>query len=285
LGSAQRKTLPRILHWICPAQVMIMRFHHRYPDMIMSQRKLTGKIARERVVMLDIPRPSKKTIEAFLALTDLAGTVSDAMDELGIAGAIPAAVLMPTLPGARMVGPALTIRNIMQSVPPTLGAMERKSKQADLEAHNLAQPGDVIVIEGVAGISSLGGNSAALGKRQGEAGAVVDGATRDVATARRLDYPIWARGVSLITGKWRLETVAINGPVQIGGVPVGPGDLVIADDNGVCFIPRDRIQEVLDRARALSSGEEARNRDVAAGLSISEVANKAYFTKLTTKKK
>lgn len=251
----------------------------------MSQRKLTGKIDRDRIVMLDIPRPSKPVIKAFLALTDLAGTVSDAMDELGIAGAIPAAVLMPTLPGARMAGPALTIRNIMQSVPPTLGAMERKSKQADLEAHNLAQPGDVIVIEGVAGISSLGGNSAALGKRQGEAGAVVDGATRDVATARRLDYPVWARGVSLITGKWRLETVAINGTVQIGGVPVSPGDLVVADDNGVCFIPRDRILEVLDRACALSAGEEARNRDVAAGLSIPEVANKAYFTKLPARKK
>lgn len=243
--------------------------------------QLTGKIARERIVMLDIPRPSRETINAFLALTDLAGTVSDAMDELGISGAIPAAVLAPALPGARMAGPALTIRNIMQSVPPTLGAMERKSKQADLEAHNLAQPGDVIVIEGVAGISSLGGNSAALGKRQGEAGAIVDGATRDVATARRLGYPVWARGVSLITGKWRLETVAINGPVQIAGVPVSPGDLAIADDNGVCFVPRNRIQEVLDRASALSAGEEERNRDVAAGLSIAEVANKAYFRKIT----
>lgn len=91
--------------------------------------------------MFDILRPSKPVIDAFLALTDLAGAVSDAMDELGIAGAIPAAVLMPTLPGARMVGPALTIRNIMHPVPPTLGATERKSKQTDLEAHNLAQPG------------------------------------------------------------------------------------------------------------------------------------------------
>jgi 4-hydroxy-4-methyl-2-oxoglutarate aldolase len=258
---------------------MIARFNH--PDSFtMSQPRLTGKIAPERIAMFDIPRPSRETIDAFLALTDLAGTVSDAMDELGIHGAVPAAVLAPTLPGARMAGPALTIRNIAQSVPPTLGAMERKSKQADLEAHNLARPGDVIVIEGVAGVSSLGGNSATLGKRQGEAGAIVDGATRDVATAQRLGYPIWARGVSLITGKWRLETVAINGPVQIAGVPVNPGDLVVADDNGVCFVPRERIAEVLDRARALSAGEEARSRDVAAGLSIPEVANKAYFRKV-----
>ncbi len=246
----------------------------------MADIQLTGKIARERIVMLDIPRPGKDVIEGFLALTDLAGTVSDAMDELGIHGAIPAATLQPMLPGARMVGPVMTVRNIMQSVPPTLGAMARQSKQADIEAHNLAKVGDVLVIEGVAGISSLGGNSANVGKRQGEAGAIVDGATRDIGTARSIGYPIWARGVSPMTGKWRVETVAINGPVQICGVPVNAGDLVVADDNGVCFIPRMLIAKVLARAQALSAGEEERNRDVAAGLSVVEIANKAYFRKI-----
>lgn len=202
------------------------------------------------------------------------------MYELGIDAAIPAAVLNPMLPGARMVGPAVTVRNIRQSVPPTLGAMERRSKQADLEAHNLAGPGDVIVIEGAVDVSSLGGNSCTLGHRQGEAGAIIDGATRDVETARRLGYPVWARGVSLVTGKWRMETVAINGPVQIAGVPVNAGDLVIGDDNGVCIVPRERVAEVLARAQALSAAEDERARDVAAGMSIPEVANKAYFRKV-----
>ena len=161
--------------------------------------------------------------------------------------------------------------------------MARKSGQADIEAHNLARSGDVLVIEGVAGISSLGGNSANVGNRQGEPGAIVDGATRDVATARSIGYPVWARGVSLITGKWRVETVAINGPVQICGVAVHAGDLAVADDNGVCFIPRQRIAEVLARAQALSAGEEERNRDVAAGMSVVEIANKAYFRKIDSR--
>ena len=243
-------------------------------------KKLIGKIDPARVGLMDIPRPSPEIVSGFLALTDLACTVSDAMDELGMAGAVPAASLAPMLPGARLVGPALTLRNIAQSVPASVGAMARQSKQADMEAHNLAQPGDVLVIEGVAGVSSLGGNSVNIGKRQGEAGAIVDGATRDIATARRLGYPVWARGVSQLTGKWRLETVSINGPVQIAGVPVGPGDLVVADDNGVCFIPRARIAEVLARARALSAGEDERNRDVDAGLSVAEIATKAYFRKI-----
>ncbi len=246
----------------------------------MADKPLTGKIDPRRIVMRDIPRPSRAVIEDFLALTDLAGTVSDAMDELGIDAAIPAGVLHPMLPGARMVGPAVTVRNIRQSVPPTLGAMERKSKQPDLEAHNLAEPGDVIVIEGAVDVSSLGGNSCTLGHRQGEAGAIIDGATRDVETARRLGYPVWARGVSLVTGKWRMETVAINGPVQIAGVPVDAGDLVVADDNGVCIVPRARVAEVLARAQALSAAEDERARDVAAGMSIPDVANKAYFKKI-----
>jgi len=246
----------------------------------MSDRELTGKIAPERIRMFDIPRPDGRSIERFLALTDLAGTVSDAMDELGINGAVPAHVLQPMLPGGRMVGPALTVRNLPQSVPQTLGAMDRRSRQADLEAHNLARPGDVIVLEGVVGVSSLGGNSSTVGKRQGEAGAIVDGSTRDIATSRAIDYPIWARGVSLLTGKWRLETVEINGLVRIAGIQVHPGDLVVADDDGVCFIPRSRVVEVLERAEALSAGEDERRRDVAAGLSIPGIANKPYFRRI-----
>lgn len=245
----------------------------------MSERKLTGKIARECTVLLDIPRPSRDLIEGYLRLTDLAGTVSDAMDELGLAGTIPASVLKPNSLGARMAGPALTVRKIKQIVPHSIGAAKRISKQADIEAHNLARPGDGLVIEGADDILSLGGNSASVGHRQGEVGAIVDGSVRDVETARRLGYPMWVRGVSPITGKWRLETIAINGPVQIAGVPVRPGDNVVADEDGVCVVPHERAAEVLERARQLSQGKDLRAQDVAAGLSVPEVANKSYFRK------
>lgn len=245
-----------------------------------SERTLTGKIARERVLLLELPRPPRKLIEGLLALVDLAGTVSDAMDELGIAGAVPASVLVPRVAGTRVVGPALTVHNIPQAVPAHLGAAQRLSGQADIEAHNLAQAGDVLVLKGADGISSLGGNAVSIGHRQGEIGAIVDGAVRDIETARGLGYGLWSRGVSCITGKWRMETVAINGTVEIAGVPVSAGDIVVADENGVCFLPRARAAEVLERAQALAEGEEARARDVAAGLSVPELANKRYFRPL-----
>jgi len=71
---------------------------------------------------------------------------------------------------------------------------------------------------------------------------------RDIAHSRALGYPVWASDITPVTGKWRLETVEINGPIQIGGVRVAPGDLVVADDTGVCFIPRDVVLEVLEGA-------------------------------------
>jgi regulator of RNase E activity RraA len=91
--------------------------------------------------------------------------------------------------------------------------------------------------------SNMGGISAQTGKRQGEAGAMVFGVIRDVSHSRSVNYPIWSTEVSPVTGKWRLETIEINGDVQVGHIRVSPGDIVVADDSGVCFIPIARAQE------------------------------------------
>ena len=162
------------------------------------------------------------------------------------------------MPGTIMVGPALTIRNILQRIDPLAGARDHVNKMAEFECHNLAQPGDVLVIEGVPNISNMGGNSAQTGKRQGEVGAIVQGGVRDVSHQRAVGYPIWASDITPVTGKWRIEAAEINGPVLIGGVQVHPGDLVVADDTGVCFIPRNKIMEVLEAAEKKARSEDAR---------------------------
>ena len=81
---------------------------------------------------------------------------------------------------------------------------------AEFECHNLALPGDVLVVDGVAGISNMGGISAQIGKRQGEAGSIGSGAVGDIPHARRIDYPMWAIEVTPMTGKWRIEAVEGN---------------------------------------------------------------------------
>jgi 4-hydroxy-4-methyl-2-oxoglutarate aldolase len=237
----------------------------------MTEKKLTGKISRERIRLMETPRPPEDVVEGFRALGDASGIVADVMDELGITGVIGASILKPTIAGACIVGPALTVRNIMQREHVYEAARRHVNKMAEFEAHNLALPGDIVVIDGVAGISNMGGISAQTGKRQGEAGAVVFGGVRDVGHSRRVGYPVWSTEVTPTTGKWRIETVEINGEIVVAGVRVAPGDIVLADDTGVCFIPRDRAAEVLVLARQKLSAEEAKCRAIDSGVAVADL--------------
>ena len=81
--------------------------------------------------------------------------------------------------------------------------------------------------------------------------------------------------MSPITGKWRVETVAINKPVTICGITVNPGDLVLADETGVCFIPRARAADVLARAQRNAAAEKLREEKIAAGAPVPELFSKA----------
>jgi 4-hydroxy-4-methyl-2-oxoglutarate aldolase len=243
----------------------------------MEEKKLTGRIAREKIKLMHVPRPPQGAVAAFLALGDATGIVSDAMDELGIpCGVVGAHVLKPTIPGTVIVGPALTIRNVAQRTDALEGARARVNKMAEHEGHNLATPGDVLVIEGVPNASNLGGISAQTGKRQGEVGAIVSGGIRDIAHQRAVGYPVWASAFTAMTGKWRLETVEINGAVQIEDVRVEAGDLVVADDTAVCFVPREKILDVLALAQKKAKAEQIRCAGIDKGISIHDLLRPGY---------
>lgn len=242
----------------------------------MTDKKLTGKIDRERIHLMEAPRPAQGLVDRFKALGgDASSIVSDIMDELGIVGVLPGSLFVPTIAGACMVGPALTVRNIMQREHAYETARAHVNKMAEFEAHNLASPGDVLVIDGVSGISNMGGISAQTGKRQGEAGAVISGAIRDISHSRSVGYPVWATEISPVTGKWRIETVEINGDVEIGGIRVSPGDVVLADDTGVCFIPRSRALEVLVLAEKKAAAEARKCKLIDEGVAVAELPSNA----------
>jgi 4-hydroxy-4-methyl-2-oxoglutarate aldolase len=243
-------------------------------------KRLTGRIAPDRIRLMSTPRPPVGAVERFKAIGDPTGVISDAMDELGVPpGAIGASVLRPTIAGTTMVGPALTLRNVLQRADALTGARNSVNRMAEFEAHNLAIPGDVLVIQGVAAMSNMGGISAQTGKRQGEAGAVVMGGIRDIAHSRAVGYPLWSSEISPVTGKWRLETVEINGPIQIGEVRVEPGDLVVADDTGVCFIPRDFILDVLELAEKKAKAEDVRCKAIDGGIPVPDISRATYGEK------
>ena len=143
-------------------------------------KKTLGKLPSEAFGMLDLPALLADVLDGYRGLPDLTGIASDAMDELGIVGAVPAALLAPRDPSARLVGRALTVRNVAATAPVPDKVKAGVSGLGEIEAHNLAEPGDVIVLQGVDLCSNLGGISATIGRRQGELGAVVDGGVRDV---------------------------------------------------------------------------------------------------------
>jgi regulator of RNase E activity RraA len=234
-----------------------------------------GKLPPAVFGMLDLPVLPPEILDGYRALPDLTGLTSDAMDELGIVGAVPGALLRPTDPNARIVGRALTVRNVAKTAPVADAVKTGISGLGEIEAHNLAEPGDVIVLQGVDLVSNLGGISATIGHRQGELGAIVDGGVRDVDHSRGIGYPIWSRSVTPITGKWRVETIAINRPVSIFGVTVNPGDLVLADETGVCFIPRERAADVLQRTQRNAAAEQRREEKIASGAPVAELFGKA----------
>jgi len=249
-------------------------------DMSAADKRLTGRIAADRIKLMNVPRPPEGAVQRLLAIGDPTGVISDAMDELGVpSGVIGASILKPTIANRTIAGPALTVRNIVQRINPLEGARTQVNKMAEFEAHNLASPGDVLVIDGVPNISNMGGISAQTGKRQGEIGAIVMGGVRDIAHSRAVGYPVWASDITPVTGKWRIETVEINGPVQIGHVRVSPGDLVVADDTGVCFIPRDVVLEVLEAAERKAAAEDTRCKAIDDGIPVPDISRASYGEK------
>jgi 4-hydroxy-4-methyl-2-oxoglutarate aldolase len=87
--------------------------------------------------------------------------------------------------------------------------------------------------------------------------AIVDGAVRDARALRALGLPVWRRSVRPLAYTRRLECVARDVPVTCGGVQVAPGDLIVADADGVAVVPQGRAAEIRQRAEAVMAMEEA----------------------------
>jgi 4-hydroxy-4-methyl-2-oxoglutarate aldolase len=120
-----------------------------------------------------------------------------------------------------------------------------------------APPGSVIVVDGGdVSHAVAGGNVCAVAKRRGIAGFVVDGVMRDLAHARAMGFPLFARWVMPIPGG-KDVLGALDEPVRCGGVDVAPGDVVVADEEGIVVIPVAQVVAVLESARARAASDAA----------------------------
>ena len=114
---------------------------------------------------------------------------------------------------------------------------------------------------------------------RGIAGTVIGGVCRDTERAASLGYPLFARGHTFRTGKGRVEVGAVNEPVSLGDAHVAPGDLIVGDVDGVCVVPWERVEAVLDVALAIQASEKEIERLVAEGVTLKAAREETgYFS-------
>lgn len=200
--------------------------------------------------------------------------VSDALDALGISGAT-CGIRPLTERWRKIVGPAVTLKMITDDGTP-------QKTHLGMNAIASAQAGDVIVIDnsGRLDTSCWGGILANAAKEKGVAGTVIDGCCRDLDDCIDVDYKVFARGTVVCTARGRVMEAYTNQTIQFGGVPVRPGDIVMGDSSGIVIIPKERMEEVLDKAEQLWQKEEAMIAEIRAGADILTVDAKYNYNKM-----
>jgi 4-hydroxy-4-methyl-2-oxoglutarate aldolase len=200
------------------------------------------------VVVRTVDRPDPDTVAALGALG--AATVHEALGRRGFAGPD----LRPIQQGTRLAGPAVTV-----SCHPGDNLMVHAAVE-------VCRAGDVLVVTTTAPSTHgmFGELLATSLMARGVRALVIDAGVRDTAELRALGFAVWARHVS-VEGTVKATPGSVNVPVVLGGVVVGPGDVVCADDDGVVVVPRDEAAAALDAARARVAREDATRARLAAG--------------------
>ena len=241
------------------------------------ESRLFHMIDEQRIICTEIPHTSEEVKEKFLSIRSVTSAVSDALDQLGVQAAVSASVIKP-LPGQinrTIVGNVVTLRFVPERVTVTQAVREKmKSKTASRDVFALTQEGDVYVVDlGGAEISGCGGMAATMAKNYGLAGMIIDGGVRDVPEIRELGIPTWSRHVTPITCKHRVEAISINGPVMVDKVQVNPGDLCVADDTGICFIPAGLVDQVLEICQKTLEKEDRVMELMGQGASVNDLVS------------
>lgn len=210
----------------------------------------------EGIVRRHPPRADKAIVDAFAQFG--VATVHEAQRRSGLL----AAHMRPIYRGAHIAGSAVTV-----SVPPGDNWMLHVAVEQ-------CSHGDVLVVAPTEPCEHgyFGELLATAVKHRGVRGLIIEAGVRDIAELERMRFPVWSKHVSALgTVKEQLGTV--NAPITIAGAQVEPGDIVVADDDGVVIVQRGRAHEVLEASKAREAKEAQSRARYAAGELSLDVSN------------
>lgn len=180
-------------------------------------------------------------------------SVADAVDQVCGKRGYLSHRIRPVVTG-QVVGRAITA--LVKPAPPEKATPTLAVKHSTEMIDN-SKPGEVgvIVMEDGLDVAAIGGLMATAAKARGMAGMVLDGGVRDVAEIRGLGLPVYAASISPATAVGRYASVAANTAVECGGVTIHPGDIIVANEDGIVAVPKDKAQDVLKRAQEIDERE------------------------------
>ncbi len=217
-------------------------------------------------------KPSGEFVEKFRPYSTT--NVSDALDKLGlhpgIVGILPLYEACP-----KLLGTAMTMR--VTAAGPT-----RPSAHMGVDPIMAAGKGDVIVIDNAGHLDEncWGEIMTYASIQRGIHGVVIDGASRDIDVIKTLNFPVYARGRVPLTARGRIMQDAYNCLVRLGGVQVRPGDIIMADENGVAVVPRERAGEVLAAAEEIFQREAKIVEELKRGVPFDEADKKSGYDRM-----
>lgn len=199
-------------------------------------------------VVYNVKRPSEELLNKVNGIW--AGTLADVMGRHGAMDH----TIRPLYEGIELYGCALTVLCY-----PGDNIMVHKALQ-------LAKPGDILVIDcgGSVDQSIIGYNITLQARRRGVKGMVTDGCIRDIRDIKRDKFPVFCYGVTPRSPQ-KNTAGSVNVSVEVGGVVVNPGDIVVGNDDGVAVVPLSIAEEIIEKARARMEMEHQQITDTSAG--------------------
>lgn len=204
-------------------------------------------------------------------------TVSDALDFLGLPGATYG--LRPLWDCPRIVGHASTV--LLGPKTDARPAVHLISSVIDAIA---SRDRILVVAGGPEGISCWGDILANAARAKGVRGTVIDGMSRDIEGSETIDYPVYGRGVTMISARNRIVQVSSGEPVTMAGVTVRQDDYVIADRCGTVFVAQEHIEQVLDLGERIARRQNGMVAAVRAGRSVADVMHDKEFDAIAAAK-